>query len=65
MDTVLKDEDKIFKRITSKIKPGAVLLLHDTIPQTELMLRKLLIWLNENNYRVVRADKLLNLEPYA
>lgn len=64
LDTALKDEEKIFRRITGKIKPGSVILLHDTIKETEIMLPKLLFWLRENQYKVVRMDELFNLTAY-
>ena len=65
MDTLLKADHKILKRVKEKIKPGSVLLLHDTIESNEIVLRKLLIWLRENDYKVVRIDELFNLKAYA
>lgn len=63
-DTSLKNEEKIFRRIINKITPGSVILLHDTIKETEIMLPKLLFWLRENQYKVVRMDELFNLTAY-
>jgi peptidoglycan/xylan/chitin deacetylase (PgdA/CDA1 family) len=63
-DTTLKNEEKILKRIINKIKPGSVILMHDSIKETEIMLPKLLFWLKENQYKVVRMDELFNLTAY-
>jgi peptidoglycan-N-acetylglucosamine deacetylase len=65
MDTVWKDPDRVLNRIKEKIKPGSVLLLHDTVANNEILLRKLLIWLRENNFKVIRIDELFNLNAYA
>ncbi|MEP7168629.1 MAG: polysaccharide deacetylase family protein [Bacteroidota bacterium] len=63
-DTVLKDENKIFENVINKIEPGSVIVLHDTIPGTEIMLRKLLSWLDKNKYKVSRLDEMFNLKAY-
>ena len=65
LDTVKKDEKKILNRITKNIKPGAVILLHDSQEITVRVLEQLLLFLQENNYQSVTIDTLFNIEAYA
>jgi len=63
-DTVIHDENRLLKRIISSLKPGAILLLHDTQETTIQILPRLLKSIQEKGYRVERLDKLINLNPY-
>lgn len=65
LDTSIKDTQVILKRITDRLKPGSIVLLHDTIPGTELVLKDLLNYLKKHNYRVVGLDTLLQKKAYA
>lgn len=58
-DTRNEPEEKILKRIIRQIRPGAVILLHDRMPHTASILRKLLLYLKEQGYRVISIDKLI------
>jgi peptidoglycan/xylan/chitin deacetylase (PgdA/CDA1 family) len=62
LDTVLENEDKIFLRIKRQVKPGSIILLHDTSEKSILVLERLLIYLNENNYRSITVDELIKLK---
>jgi len=62
-DTVMKD-DQLFERVTTRLKPGDILMFHDTKMHTVEVLDKFIIFAMENNYSFERADKLLNIEPY-
>ena len=64
MDTVLKNENAIFDRITKKLKPGAVVLLHDRVPQTDAVVERLLSHLQDNNYKVVPLEDLISIPAY-
>ncbi len=64
LDTVIEDESKIFNRIIDKIKPGAIVLLHDTSLKTANVLEELLLFLQNQNYIVTPLDELLNLKAY-
>ena len=64
LDTVIKSEDRILKRITSRLQPGSIILLHDISDKTVNVLEQLLIILNKENYQLVTVDNLLNIEPY-
>lgn len=60
-DTRGERTEKIIKRITRQLKPGAVVLLHDRLPQSGELLEKLLQYLNAENYEVVRIDEMSEL----
>lgn len=63
-DTVIKNEDRLITRISSSLKPGAIILLHDTMDITVRILPRLLKEIRGKGYRVERLDKLINLNPY-
>ncbi|MBX2921387.1 MAG: polysaccharide deacetylase family protein [Chitinophagaceae bacterium] len=65
MDTVIKDTRKLFSKVTGSLKPGAVVLFHDTSKSTLDILSGFIQYAHEKGYEIVRLDKLLNLEPYA
>lgn len=63
-DAIINSENMILKRIIRKIKPGDVILLHDTNELTVEILEQLLIFLRSNNYRPVRVDTLFKIDAY-
>lgn len=65
LDTVKTNEDAILKRITKSIKPGSVILLHDTQAITVSVLEQLLLFLQINGYQSITIDALFNIEAYA
>jgi peptidoglycan/xylan/chitin deacetylase (PgdA/CDA1 family) len=65
MDTMMKEPQQLLKKITSQLKPGAVILLHDTSQVTVSILQQLIDEAKNKGYEFVRLDKLLNVEPYA
>lgn len=65
LDTVAKDKDQLLERIRQGIKPGAVLLLHDSMEVTVQALPSLIQQLKKEGYRIERIDKLLNIPAYA
>lgn len=60
-DTVTADIDVVYKRVVKKIKPGAVILLHDRLPFAPELLSRLLKYLSDEGYEVRRVDKLFNV----
>ena len=64
LDTAIKDRSQLLSRIKTRIKPGAVLLLHDTTAGIEIVLKEVLLYLKENNYRVVPLDTLIQKKAY-
>ena len=62
LDTRITDSERVVKRVTDRLAPGAIVLLHDgNIPAERLVLtvKLLLAKLREQNYTVVRLDKLM------
>ncbi len=59
LDTVIEDKNKILQRITNKIKPGSIILLHDTSEKTLWVLEQLLLTLQRENYQIVTIEKLI------
>jgi len=64
-DTVAKDPDKVFKKISKKIRKGDIILLHDTSEISIEILEKLLQFLQNKNLKSVTLEKLFNLRAYA
>jgi peptidoglycan/xylan/chitin deacetylase (PgdA/CDA1 family) len=63
-DTVIRNEERLYNKIINALKPGAILLLHDTSETTVLLLPRLLKGILGKGYQVIRLDKMLNLNPY-
>jgi len=64
MDTVTTDEKKLFEKIKRNIKPGAIILFHDTSRTTLAILPELIRFVRGNGYQIIRLDKMINIEPY-
>ncbi len=64
-DTTIPSEKVILKRITKNLKPGDVILLHDTKMITVTVLEQLLLFLQKNNYTTVTIDELFSIQAYA
>ena len=63
-DTVTRDENKVLERVMNKIRPGDVVLFHDTVPFAPSLLKKFLRQVAEKGYIVIGLDELLNIRPY-
>lgn len=63
-DTVVKDPAKLLARLKKMIKPGAVILLHDTQKVTAEALPGFIQYVKDEGYEIVGLDKLLDLQPY-
>lgn len=61
LDTVAKDKAALFSRIKEGIRPGAVLLMHDSMEVTAQVLPELIQYLKKEGYTIERIDKLLNI----
>lgn len=59
-DTTLKNKKKLVKRITRQIKPGAIILLHDSHDRIPYILEHLLLFLRENNYKTVSINNMMH-----
>ena len=49
----------ITQRIEKKIKPGAIILLHDTNDKIVQVLEQILIFAKENHYKIISLERLL------
>ncbi|MHA4843400.1 polysaccharide deacetylase family protein [Flavitalea antarctica] len=64
MDTVVKDPAKLLHKMLRAVKPGAIILFHDTSETTFLMLKAFIEGARERGYEFVRLDILTNTDPY-
>jgi peptidoglycan-N-acetylglucosamine deacetylase len=65
MDTVITDEKKLLSKVMQGVKPGAVILFHDTSKTTLNILNEFIRNVKAEGYNITRLDKMLNLNPYA
>lgn len=65
LDTTNRNQDVIYKRVTTDLKPGDVILLHDTSQKTVDTLEQLLLFLQKQNLKSVSIDTLFNIKAYA
>ena len=59
-DTALKNQETILNRILKQVKPGSVILLHDTHEHIEYVLEQLLQFLKKQDYEMVTLNELIN-----
>ena len=64
-DTISRDENRLFKKLMRLLKPGGVILLHDTQRITLSVLPRFIDAARNEGYEFVRLDKLLNVQWYA
>jgi peptidoglycan/xylan/chitin deacetylase (PgdA/CDA1 family) len=64
LDTVIKDEQKLLKRVKKKLKKGSVVLFHDHLEFLPRFLPLFLEYLLKEGYTVVGLDQLLQLQAY-
>jgi len=61
LDTVIDDETLIFERIKKRVKPGSIILLHDTSAKTVWVLEQLLLFLQSQGYKTKTIEELLEI----
>ena len=64
LDGGTKNQELIFNRIIKRVSPGGIVLLHDTASHSVLVLEQFLQFLQQNNYKVISIEELLNLKAY-
>jgi peptidoglycan-N-acetylglucosamine deacetylase len=64
MDTVIKDEKKLLQKVQQSIKPGAIILFHDTSKTTLGILPELIRQTKADGYEIARLDKMLDVQAY-
>jgi peptidoglycan/xylan/chitin deacetylase (PgdA/CDA1 family) len=63
LDTVSKDKNKLLSRIIVQLKPGSIILLHDSMPITVSILPELIKKIHANDYKILSL--LPFIKPYA
>jgi len=64
LDTTGDTVQTISRRVQNKIKPGAIILFHDTSDKTIQVLTQTLNFAQENGYKIVSVDRLLKIDAY-
>lgn len=59
MDSMIKDETKLFNKITRKIQAGDIILFHDYSETTIHVLPRILEYIAKTGLKVVRIDELI------
>lgn len=60
LDTIIKNRNAILNRLKKKLKPGDIILLHDTQEQSLHILEHLLLYLKQQNFEAVTIEELYN-----
>jgi len=64
LDTTSDSAQIIARRVQTQIKPGAIILFHDTSDKTIQVLKQTLNFAKENGYKIVSVEQLLKIEAY-
>jgi peptidoglycan/xylan/chitin deacetylase (PgdA/CDA1 family) len=64
LDTSIKNPQKVLERVKERLQPGSILLMHDTVVGIEIVLKELLIYLEEQNYTVLALNQLIQKKAY-
>ncbi len=64
LDTTNDIEEKIAKRVISQIKPGAIILFHDTSEKTIEVLKQTLNFAKDNGFKIVSIEELIEIKAY-
>lgn len=65
LDTTKLSADAVLKRITTNLKKGDIILLHDTSEKTITVLERLLYFLQERDIKSVTVDSIFKIKAYA
>jgi peptidoglycan/xylan/chitin deacetylase (PgdA/CDA1 family) len=63
-DTMTKDEEVLFTRVTKNLQAGDIVLFHDYCESTVNVLPRVLEYIRNAGLKVVRLDELLNERAY-
>jgi peptidoglycan/xylan/chitin deacetylase (PgdA/CDA1 family) len=64
LDTTTDSAEIIYNRVITQLKPGSIVLFHDTSDKTVEVLKQTLNFAKENGFKVVNVDELLNIQAY-
>lgn len=65
LDTTNLSEEKTLRRITTNLKKGDIVLLHDNSTKTLVVLEQLLLFLQSHELQSVPVERLLEIDAYA
>jgi len=63
-DTTADTAQVITRRVQTQIRPGAIILFHDTSDKTIQVLKQTLNFAKENGYKIVSVEQLLKIKAY-
>jgi len=63
-DTAIDDLDLLVRRLKKKVKPGDLILFHDTQEIVPEVLSRFIQYLQEEGFEIIRPDHLLKIEAY-
>jgi peptidoglycan/xylan/chitin deacetylase (PgdA/CDA1 family) len=63
-DTTADTAQIISRRVQSQIKPGSIILFHDTSDKTIQVLEQTLNFAKENGYKIISIEQLLKVKAY-
>jgi len=63
-DTSSRKKEIILARVMKILKPGDIILLHDTVPESIEIITNMAEQMKQAGYRIVPLDKLLNIPAY-
>lgn len=64
LDTTKDKEEIIAERVLQQIKPGAIILFHDTSEKTLNVLKQTINFAKENGFKIVSLEQLLTIKSY-
>lgn len=65
LDTVAKDENILLEQLLKQVRPGAIVLFHDTMAITDRILPRFIVGVREKGMEIVPIDQLINENAYA
>lgn len=65
LDTVAKDENILLEKLLKQVRPGAIVLFHDTMAITDRLLPLFIAGVREKGVEIVPIDQLINENAYA
>ena len=63
-DTIIKDRNKLIDRITSRLKPGGIILMHDSLQITADILPELIQKIHEKGYKILSLQQNIDTKIY-
>ena len=64
-DSVTKDPEKLYRRVTRRLDAGDVILFHDYSESMIAILPRVIAHIRESGLKIVRVDEMFNERGYA